>query len=154
MQTQTNKNLTGGLGISLFILLVSSIASFISIRQLIKSSELVAHTHTVLQGLEEIISDTKDAETGQRGFLLTHDVNYLASYNGTYEKVKSTFDVVNNLMADNVEEKGRLAKLKALIVLRFRYLKISIDSVQSNKAIDINNLKLGQDLMQQSRAQV
>src|SRR5690348_2144811 len=101
MPKQTNKNLTGGLGISLLILLVSSVASFISIRQLIKSSEWVAHTHTVIQKLEEIISNTKDAETGQRGFLLTHDVTYLSSYNGTYEKVNSNFDQVIALMADN-----------------------------------------------------
>jgi len=122
MPKQTNRNLAGGLGISLLILLVSSVASFISIRQLIKSSELVGHTHTVIQKLEEIISNTKDAETGQRGFLLTHDVTYLASYNGTYEKVKSSFDEVNALMSDNPEQKGRLAKLKALIDQRFRFL--------------------------------
>ena len=154
MPKQTNRNLTGGLGVSLLILLVTSVASFISIRQLIKSSEWVAHTHTVIQKLEEIISDTKDAETGQRGFLLTHDVTYLASYNGTYEKVKNNFDEVNILMSDDQEQRGRLARLKALIDQRFRFLKLSIDSVQANNPVDINNLKLGQELMQQSRAQV
>src|SRR5436853_7592928 len=57
-------------------------------------------------------------------------------------------------MADNPEQKGRLARLKALVDQRFRFLKLSIDNVQSNKAIDINNLKMGQELMQQSRSQV
>src|SRR5687767_1742667 len=133
MEQQPKRNLTWGFGISLLILLTSSVASFISIRQLIKSSESVAHTHTVLQKVEEIISSTKDAETGQRGFLLSHDVTYLAPYNGTYEKVQATFDELNNLMSDDAGQKARLAKLKALINLRFRYLKVSIDSVQSNR---------------------
>jgi signal transduction histidine kinase/CheY-like chemotaxis protein/CHASE3 domain sensor protein len=154
MQKQSKRNLTGGFGISLLILLVTSIASFISIRQMIKSSDWVTHTHTVIQKLEEIISNTRDAETGQRGFLLTHDVSYLSSYNGTYEKVSSTFDEVNSLFADDPEQKSRLAKLKALVNQRFRYLKLSIDNVQSNKAINPDNLKLGQALMQQSRNQV
>src|SRR5687767_11855399 len=130
MQKQAKKNLTGGFGISLLILLVSSVASFISIRQFIKSSEWVSHTHTVLQKVEEIISNTKDAETGQRGFLLTHDVTYLAPYNGSFEKVQSIFEEVGRLMSDDPEQKARLARLKALINQRFRFLKVSIDSVQ------------------------
>ncbi len=154
MQKQSKRNLTGGFGISLFILLVTSVASFISIRQLIRSSEWVTHTHAVIQKLEEIISNTRDAETGQRGFLLTHDVSYLATYNGTYEKVSSTLDELNSLMADDPEQKSRLAKLNALVNQRFRYLKLSIDNVQSNKPINSDNLKLGQALMQQSRNQV
>lgn len=154
MQSQSNKNITGGFGISLLILLISSVASFISIRQLINSSHWVTHTHKVIQMLEEILSNTKDAETGQRGFLLTHDVTYLAPYNGTFEKVSSTFDEIDKMMTDNPEQKSRLAKLKALIDQRFRFLKLSIDSVQANKAPDINNLKLGQGLMQQSRTQI
>jgi signal transduction histidine kinase/DNA-binding response OmpR family regulator/CHASE3 domain sensor protein len=154
MQKKAKKNLTGGFGISLLILLVSSVASFISIRQFIKSSERVSHTHTVLQKVEEIISNTKDAETGQRGFLLTHDVNYLAPYNGTFEKVQSTFEEVDKLMSDDPEQKARLAKLKALIDQRYRFLKVSIDSVQANRPVDVNNMKLGQELMKQSREQV
>jgi CHASE3 domain sensor protein len=59
-----------GFGISLLILIGSSVASYISINNLLTSAALVNHTNTVVQKLEQTLSVMKDAETGQRGFLL------------------------------------------------------------------------------------
>jgi CHASE3 domain sensor protein/signal transduction histidine kinase len=151
MQAKHTRNLQGGFGLSLVLLLASSVASFISIRGMIKSSDWVNHTQVVLQKLEQIISYTKDAETGQRGFLLTHDVSFLAPYNGSYDKVLNTFGEVKTLTTDNPEQQENLVNLKSLVLQRFSFLKVSIDSVQANKTIDPTNLKKGQELMQQCR---
>ena len=80
MQKTLKNNLRIGLGLSLLLLFISSLASYVSITYLVKSSKLVTHSNEVINNLEEIISTLKDAETGQRGYLLTGDKSFLDPY--------------------------------------------------------------------------
>ena len=66
MKLSLKTNLRLGLGLSLIILILSSLSSYISINNLIKSSDLVAHSNNIMNGLDNVISTLKDAETGQR----------------------------------------------------------------------------------------
>ncbi|RZJ81431.1 MAG: hypothetical protein EOO20_25175, partial [Chryseobacterium sp.] len=63
MQKSLKKNLRIGLGLSLLILFISSLASYISIRNLIASADLVAHSNDVITKTDAILSTLKDAET-------------------------------------------------------------------------------------------
>ena len=73
MKSTFKSNLLTGFGLSLLLLVLSSIASYYSITNLISSSDMVDHTNQVILKSEEIVSNMKDAETGQRGFLLAKD---------------------------------------------------------------------------------
>ena len=64
------------------ILLLVSYLSFQRIDGLIKSSELVSRSSTIKLKLEQAVSYMKDAETGQRGYLLTQDSSYLTPFYG------------------------------------------------------------------------
>jgi CHASE3 domain sensor protein len=44
------------------------------------SERWVTHTHQVLSAIEAVSSELKDAETGQRGYLLTSKEAYLEPY--------------------------------------------------------------------------
>ena len=59
------------------LLLIAGGMTFQSTRRLNADAERVSHTHAVLTGLEEIISLAKDAETGQRGYVITGEEQYL-----------------------------------------------------------------------------
>jgi len=63
--------LYAGFGAAVVILLLISAVSFNGVQNLVANSKDVDHTHEVLEGLESVIGDLKDAETGQRGFLIT-----------------------------------------------------------------------------------
>ncbi|MBP6377814.1 MAG: CHASE3 domain-containing protein, partial [Kaistella sp.] len=62
-------NLLYGLGLSMLVLLLSSTASFISIKNLIESSKMVKESNETIKNLNNVFSLLKDAETGQRGYL-------------------------------------------------------------------------------------
>ena len=62
------RNLQIGFGLSLLILIVSSVASYSSIQNLLESARQVDHTDSVINRLEDVMSTMKDAETGQRGY--------------------------------------------------------------------------------------
>ncbi|MEO8404799.1 MAG: CHASE3 domain-containing protein, partial [Chitinophagaceae bacterium] len=151
MRPTHTKNLQVGFGLSLLLLLASSIASFISIRQMISSSNLVNHTNLVLQKMEEVLSYSKDAETGQRGYLLTKDEGYLAPYNGAYEKTEASLAELKTLTADNPDQQVNLDRLSDLVHQRFSFLKIAIDKLHANEPTDFVNLRRGRELMDESR---
>src|ERR1051325_4812035 len=86
---------------SILLLIFSLLASYYSTQKLINNSELVNHTNEVLLEAESILSYVKDAETGQRGFLVTLDPDFLSPYNGAYAKTSNSYDNLAVLTADN-----------------------------------------------------
>ncbi|WP_353720407.1 CHASE3 domain-containing protein [Dyadobacter sp. 676] len=77
---------------SILLLFFSLLASYYSTQKLINNSELVNHTNKVLIEAEAIMSHMKDAETGQRGFLITSDPQFLKPYEGAYEKTTDSYN--------------------------------------------------------------
>src|SRR5262245_41640335 len=69
-----------GFTVAILALLLIAVLSHRSLQSRSGSAELVAHTHQVLEQLNGILSSLKDAETGQRGFLLTGEERYLEPY--------------------------------------------------------------------------
>ena len=56
-----------------------------------------------------------NAETGQRGYLLTDQNRYLAPYNTALEHYESWVDEISGMTADNPKQTERTAKLKELV---------------------------------------
>ena len=154
MRNDFRKNLRIGFGLSLFLLLLSTIASFVSISNLINSANLVNHTNLILQESEAVISSMKDAETGQRGFLITKDYDFLQTYTGSYEKTMATLERLKNLTSDNPDQQKNCSTLSNLIIDRFNTLQRGIDEKKSDRAIDVFMLRKGKEIMDQARTVV
>src|SRR5690349_560789 len=101
MNSSLKRNIIILYGFSFLLLLTSSIAAYTSIESLLTSQKQVNHTNLVLTKLESILSVLKDAETGQRGFLLTGEDEFLEPYNGALRKAYGLIDDVKSLTADN-----------------------------------------------------
>lgn len=134
MKLSVKNNLRIGLGLSLILLIISSSASFISIRNLIKSADLVAHSNAVIGDLDNIISTLKDAETGQRGYLLTGDEVFLQPYIGTKQKISKLYSSLDNNTQDNPYQQKKLDSIKEILDHRMVILAQTI-AVKKNKGI-------------------
>ena len=62
------RNLQIGFGLSLFILIVTSVASYSSIYNLLEGARWVDHTDSVIIKSDRVLAILRDAESGQRGF--------------------------------------------------------------------------------------
>ncbi|MCE7060096.1 response regulator [Dyadobacter sp. CY343] len=118
---------------SILLLIFSLLASYYSTQKLINNSELVNHTNEVLLEAEAIISHMKDAETGQRGFLVTHDPEFLTPYNGAYEKTTNSYNRLTELTADNPEQQRYLREVKALYEAKFGQMQNIIDMARKSQ---------------------
>ncbi|HEV2247145.1 MAG TPA: CHASE3 domain-containing protein [Terriglobia bacterium] len=122
----------GGYALALAILAVIGFVSYRSTTRFIGSAEWVEHTHQVLQKLEALVSSLKDAETGQRGYLITGEERYLEPYRSANEAVDQMLKDLRKLAADNPSQQQRLDALEPLITSKFSELKETID-LRKNK---------------------
>src|SRR5689334_22836113 len=99
----------------MIMLLVISILSYDRINSLNNASNLVIHTIRVIQKLNEVLISMVDAETGQRGFLLTHDSAFLQPYYGALENTSLGLAQVDSLTSDNPAQHLHLEKLRTFI---------------------------------------
>lgn len=154
MPARLVRNLNIGFGLSLLLLVCISVASFISIQNLFKSSDLVDHSKLVVKNLESAVSIMKDAETGQRGYLLTNNEVFLEPYNGSYERAIKTIDEFQRLTRDNPQQQANGASIKAVLINRLNILQRLIDKKRAGKIIDVTDLNAGKNAMDALRAAI
>jgi signal transduction histidine kinase len=103
----------------LVILLGFSYVSYSRIEKLKRVSDLVNHTNLVKIKLNRAVIHVLDAESGQRGYLLTGDINYLKQYNASLQQAQNNVSDVIELTSDHKLQKEKALRLKAVIKSRF-----------------------------------
>ena len=104
-----------GFALSCAILALIGGSSYYRLAQLRDASRAVEHTHEVRTELERVLSLLTDAETGQRGFLLTGVVSYLEPYKTALASLPARLDRLGRLTTDNPRQQTALAALERLI---------------------------------------
>ncbi|HEY5593227.1 MAG TPA: CHASE3 domain-containing protein [Paludibacter sp.] len=105
--------------------------TFIMIAKLNESISWDIHTRQVLHLNESIRSLLQDAETGQRGYIITGDEKYLEPFNSSKE-IYDNFKEIVELTSDNPNQQKRLEKLKTLIDAKYANLQEAIDIRRAN----------------------
>ncbi|SEL50938.1 diguanylate cyclase (GGDEF) domain-containing protein [Pseudoxanthomonas sp. GM95] len=80
----------------------------------------VSHTNEVIARIDEIEARLRDAESAQRGYLLTGQVDYLAEYQSGKTQLPELFSNINVLVRDNPMQRQRIVQLRTLIDHRLR----------------------------------
>jgi methyl-accepting chemotaxis protein len=74
----------------------------------------VTHTYEVIAGLDDIKIRFLDAETGQRGYVVTGLDRYLEPYDAALKAIDSGIKRVQNLTQDNPKQQRRIDELKPI----------------------------------------
>jgi CHASE3 domain sensor protein len=122
-----NKRLIAAFALAALTLLLIAGISYRNADILIDTERWVAHTYRIRTGLADLLSVMKDAETGQRGYLLTGEDSYLEPYSGALSAIKIAFADLKNLTSDNPSQQRRLAAIAPLIDGKLAELKRTID---------------------------
>ena len=123
-----------GFATALLSVIFIAIVSYFLLESRSVSQRRVRHTLDVLQHVELLGSALKDAETGQRGYLLTHDSRYLAPYESAHGRIAGELARLRPLIADNSEQEARLARLEPLIETRLAELANTIAAAKQGEA--------------------
>jgi methyl-accepting chemotaxis protein len=116
-----------GFGLALVFFLVVNAISYRSTIQLTQSNDWVTHSHLVLEELAALLQGLTDAETGQRGFILTGRETYLEPYNAGLAVIGGHMKTLKSLTVDNPRQQQRLPALQTLAEERMNALKKVLD---------------------------
>ena len=90
------------------------------------STAIAAHTVNVLQRVDGLMSSLKDAETGQRGYLLTGRETYLEPYNNARADVPGELAELRRLTANNPRQQELLSQIQRFADQKFTELQETI----------------------------
>ncbi len=117
------------LGLIAAVLAVGLIAFFTyrSLQSREEANARVSHTLEVQRLLQGALSSVKDAETGQRGFLLTGEERYLEPYTTARTALPTELSSLRGLTSDNPAQKQRLDILDGLVAEKIEELSRTVE---------------------------
>ncbi|EJL80436.1 signal transduction histidine kinase [Polaromonas sp. CF318] len=86
----------------------------------------VAQAHLTRSHVQRLLRDVLDAETGQRGYLLTGDTMYLEPYKAAIADIGQTQDQLRELLAARQEQAGTLSLLGRTVQRKLAEMDLSI----------------------------
>jgi len=142
------------LGVASMILVGLNVLFYWSFIKQKETSDRLNLSQQILQKLENVLSSVIDAETGQRGYLLTGRESYLEPYNLAIKTVDRQIAALKTLTVADRDQQQQLSRLEPLIAKKFAELQKTI-SLRRNKgfepAIELVLTDQGKDLMDEIR---
>ncbi len=86
----------------------------------------VSHSRMEVDALQSYLTTIEDAESGQRGFLLTGNEEYLAPYNAAKEAITGRLNRLADLTKQDGDSARSMQQLKALTAAKFNELGLTI----------------------------
>ena len=124
---KTDISITLGLTAALLFFAASGLISYWNTRVLSRNTAQVTRTHEVILTLNSLLSIMKDAETGQRGYVLTGKENYLEPYNNAIDRIEPTLNDLEQHLQDNPESIKKLPTIKEYVHKKLAELTETIE---------------------------
>jgi signal transduction histidine kinase/DNA-binding response OmpR family regulator len=86
----------------------------------------VRHTYQVIASIAQVRTDIQEAESGQRGYLITGRPQFLVPYNEGRRRISGHVGTFRRLTADNPSEQRRADRIERLVRERFAALDRSL----------------------------
>jgi methyl-accepting chemotaxis protein len=114
MRMTIGRRILAGYGVALLVTGGVGVLVYRSVSELVASAARVTHTQTEKQAIAELRSTLADAETGQRGFLLTGAERYLAPYESAVREIDRDIKGLREQMTGNDTQQRHIAALQSV----------------------------------------
>jgi transcriptional regulator with PAS, ATPase and Fis domain len=123
-----------GFALTLLLLLGVDGLSYLSVTALLESNRSVLVGHSAVEALDELQHQLQDAETGQRGFVITGDERYLEPYMAAVVAYDDELNHLRTLLPADDETRARIVRLRELIDAKLKELRHTIELRRSGSA--------------------
>jgi PAS domain S-box-containing protein len=154
---QSTRNILGiAIGVLTVLMVANAGIAYRQTQRLFDQSALVTHTLEVDDKLGQLLQTITNAETGQRGYLLTGQKSYLAPYDLAIQRADGWIDEIVRLTADNPEQASRNPEIKKLVHDKLAELAETISLYDKSEeghaaALEIVKTDRGRRLMDELR---
>lgn len=130
--TATNRlrippHITAGFIAGVLAVIVSGATSLSALYAQADQAGAVTRASNLVNQLELVLSVIKDAETGQRGYLLTGEDSYAEPFTTSRDTAQARLVALDSLVADNPVQVDRLGELKRLTTAKLDELQATIN---------------------------
>src|SRR5262245_28497683 len=122
-----DRSVVVGLGVVVALLVVNAGVSYRNTRQLHEDAGWVAHTQEVLDLSADVLLTLVDAETGQRGFLIAGEDEFLRPFDDALARLNERLGRLKEKTRDNRRQQVRIAELERMTAELLARLKAGID---------------------------
>lgn len=126
MRPGVSRGVALGFLVVLAILIGGAVVTLRSSSLLLRTSESVTHALVSLDLLKSLQANLLDAETGQRGYLLTGEERYLEPYHRALQALEAPFHRLRQEMANDPEQLERLGRLEQRVREKIRELEATV----------------------------
>jgi PAS domain S-box-containing protein len=155
---QKSRSIVGiAVGIASLVLLVAGFVSYRAVVDLRNSSDAVLRAKELELSLERLLSTVRDAETGQRGFLLSGSEEYLAPYQEAVKELAGRLDTVDARIIGSGGSAGDTQIVRGFVTRKMNELARTIELFRAGKkaqALAVVNSDEGKLAMDAIRAYV
>ncbi|MEH1783996.1 MAG: GAF domain-containing protein [Nostoc sp.] len=125
------KKIAAGLAFASAMVVLMGVVSYQNTRVSTNNRSLIKKTYKKINSLEKLLSQIKDAETGQSSYIFTGEQIYLKPYQTALANVDQEIANLKDLTADQPNQQKQIATLEFLITAKLAELKQTIDLRQS-----------------------
>lgn len=118
------------------------------------ASQWVAHTLAVENRVSTLLSLIQDAESGQRGYLLTGQAAFLDRYTDATRRLPPELDAFGQQVSDNPVQVAALDRLRGLVAGRLRDLSQGLAQFRAMGRVESNLIVSGKAKMDGIRLQI
>ncbi|MCW1923635.1 CHASE3 domain-containing protein [Luteolibacter arcticus] len=143
--------------VALVMIIYGAVTSVRNTRAILEDAKSVDHTHRVMMELENCLTAMLNLETGQRGYVITGQEDYLAPYHAAVGEVDKRIDVLAELIGKSPVQQDRMRRVRDALRLKKEELARGID-VRSKQGYEaaaaIVDTGEGRTLMDEIRVQI
>jgi signal transduction histidine kinase len=117
-----------------FLLLVAAIIVFLNalwafqaVRTLATNAFWLAHSWQVVHQVERVLGSAINAETGERGYLISGQDSYLEPYTTARQELPGELAHLQSLISDNPSQRERIQDLRAAVSRRMLVLQKAVE---------------------------
>ncbi len=122
--------------VSMLLVLAAAAAALFLVRTIDSQLADIANTYEVRRQARELMVAVVDAETGQRGYLLTRDPRYLEPYNRAVASVDNTYAGLMALLDASPSQQLRLNDLEPSLAAKRAEMAQTIELMSAGNAVD------------------
>lgn len=122
--------------VSLLLVLAAIVASLFVLRSVDNQLAEIGNAYEVHRQARELMIALVDAETGQRGYMISRDTAYLEPYNAAVARLSGTYEALVALLQTNPSELARLESIVPDLDAKRAEMAGSIELVSQGRVSD------------------
>jgi len=145
------RNLQFGVGLSLLILIASSVASYLSIQRQMDHRESLSQSRKSITAVKDVLVALLDAETGSRGYQLTGKESFLEPYNRSLSEYSKAIERAKSLHISDQKQLNRLHDLEKNVNSNIDNLKQFVQNRRNGVIMTQQQILLSKSYMDKCR---